>query len=164
MFSFFNLILIIQNLFHSEYAFKSLPGLENKFTSNPCDYIGYVLAYSLQFFHSATCISCFWLSKVQLQKSVLLNPVIHQRKPLEVPADVLASSQMIPTLTYFINFLLFWKKKKTLLSQQTSTLCGKFPRVCSSSARQMGSSVTAPVKTEMQVFDEFNMKMKFCLK
>ena len=111
MFSFFNLILIIQNLFHSEYAFKSLPGLENKFTSNPCDYIGYVLAYSLQFFHSAMCISCFQLSKVQLQKSVLLNPMIHQRKPLEVPADVLASSQMIPTLTYFINFLLFWRKK-----------------------------------------------------
>lgn len=46
MFSFFNLILIIQKVFNREYAFKSLPGFENKFTTSPCDYVGYVLAYS----------------------------------------------------------------------------------------------------------------------
>lgn len=47
MFSFFNLILIIQNVFNREYAFKSLPGFENKFTTTSCDYIGSVLAYAL---------------------------------------------------------------------------------------------------------------------
>lgn len=47
MFSFFNLILIFQNVFNREYALKSLPGFENKFTTGPFDYVGYVLAYSL---------------------------------------------------------------------------------------------------------------------
>lgn len=59
--------------------------------------------------------------------------MIHQRKSLKVPADVLASSQTIPAFSNSIKYLLFWKKKSTLLSQQTfSTLYGKFPRVCSS--------------------------------
>lgn len=47
MFSFFNLILIIQNVFKRQYAFKSVPGIENIFTTGSFDYVGYVLAYSL---------------------------------------------------------------------------------------------------------------------
>lgn len=52
MFSFCNLILIVQNVFNRGYAFKSLPGenrfenlFENKFTTGPSDYVGYVLAW-----------------------------------------------------------------------------------------------------------------------
>lgn len=47
MFSFFNLILIIQNVFKRQYAFKSMPGIENIFATGPFDCVGYVLAHSL---------------------------------------------------------------------------------------------------------------------
>lgn len=92
MFSFFNLILIIQNVFKRQYAFKSLPGIENIFTTGHSDYVGYVLAYSLQFFLTIS-LPCVFPpsipSKQLLQKSVLLNPMTHQTKSLEVPADFL---------------------------------------------------------------------------
>lgn len=78
---------------------------------------------------------------------------------------IISNNSYFPLFYQLPSVLKKKKPPKNLLSQQTfSTLCGNSPRVCSPPARQMGNSVTAPVKIKMEVSDEFNMKMKFWLK